>query len=365
MLGLMVAFESVIVRHEIRFTGSTLPLSWRIGGRSARTVCLGAEVLCFGDSLVKHGVLPRVLEGDLGRPAYNLALPGAQAPASYFLLRRALEAGVTPKALIVDFHSVTLTASLRPNLEVWPELLDWRDLLDLAWYSRDGHFLAATATARLWPSVRNRRGIRCAVVAALGGGAPDHGRVLDAYVRNGQVNRGAIVGAPVPMPQGQAEDLRRWGLWTTRWRPQATNVLYIRKFLDLAASQRLAVFWLIPPVSPAWQAECERLGHDVRYTQFVRTIVASYPNLVVVDGRRAGYERPVFVDPTHLNALGAAALSGAVAKIMHTRLVDQRPSRCWATLPAFRHRPDAVPLVEDLARSEIALATERGHSRRR
>ena len=39
-------------------------------------------VICFGDSLVKLGIVPAVIEGRLGRRAYNLSACAGQAPAT-------------------------------------------------------------------------------------------------------------------------------------------------------------------------------------------------------------------------------------------------------------------------------------------
>src|SRR3954465_2985596 len=56
----------------------------------------GCRLLCFGDSQVKTGVVPQVLEARTGWRTHNLALVGGQAPSSYFLLRRALDRGARP-----------------------------------------------------------------------------------------------------------------------------------------------------------------------------------------------------------------------------------------------------------------------------
>ena len=101
MISLMTIVEGYIGRNDLDFRH---PWGWdwkqtvRAIGREAR----GCEVLCFGDSLVKYGVVPRVLEARLGRRAYNLAVANGQAPTAYFLLRRALEAGARPAAVLID-----------------------------------------------------------------------------------------------------------------------------------------------------------------------------------------------------------------------------------------------------------------------
>ena len=51
------------------------------------------DVLVFGDSMVKQGVVPRAVEERSGLRVLHLAVSGSQAPASLALLARALAAG--------------------------------------------------------------------------------------------------------------------------------------------------------------------------------------------------------------------------------------------------------------------------------
>jgi len=81
---------------------SARPIDSPGGGRRTRRVA--HDVLCFGDSQMKFGIAPHVVAARTGRPAYNLAIVGGQPPASYFLLRRALEAGARPSAVLFDLQ---------------------------------------------------------------------------------------------------------------------------------------------------------------------------------------------------------------------------------------------------------------------
>ncbi|WP_435017196.1 hypothetical protein TA3x_004791 [Tundrisphaera sp. TA3] len=363
MIGLMVVIESTIARHELWLPEQTMSWAWKIGRESARADAPGAEILCFGDSLVKHGVLPRVLEAELGRRAYNLALPGAQPPATYFQLRKALEAGAKPDAVIVDFNPATLTASVQRRLEFWPELLEGRDLIDLGWESGDGPFIASTVSAWVWPSIRHRRGIREAAHALITGMDPGQASILEAYVRNGRINRGAIVSTPAPM--APADEPARGKAGSTQWRPHPTNVPYVGRFLDLAAAHRLRVYWVIPPFSPSWQARNEWTGLDARYTRFVDAMVKAHPglDLVVVDGRSSGYARDAFSDTTHLNARGASAFSRALAAILRATPPGRDPQLRRIPLPAYGDRPGEDELFEDFERSRSAVARRPGDAR--
>src|SRR4051794_23517903 len=87
MLALVGAVERTVIRGNLALRNGRAE-SW---GRTARDVkpARGCDVLLFGDSLVKSGLIPRALGRGTGRSTFNLAVVGGSAPSSYFLLRRA------------------------------------------------------------------------------------------------------------------------------------------------------------------------------------------------------------------------------------------------------------------------------------
>ena len=100
-LALVLATERVVARYNLEFSEVTA-LNWSFANRASKSLATKADVLCFGTSLVKFGVLPRSIESATGRSAYNLAACNAHMPTSYFLLKRALDAGARPSAVLVD-----------------------------------------------------------------------------------------------------------------------------------------------------------------------------------------------------------------------------------------------------------------------
>src|SRR5262249_33672809 len=134
MLVLTSVIEQVGFRNSPHF-GNEHATNWsyvdRYGGRKAR----GREILCFGDSLVKIGILPSVLHEQTGRSTYNLALLSGSTPASYFLLRRALADGARPSAIVIDCAAGILTQGPHSQLRAfpWAELLRPSETFDLAW----------------------------------------------------------------------------------------------------------------------------------------------------------------------------------------------------------------------------------------
>jgi hypothetical protein len=362
MLGLILVVEYSVASHALEFTGNQALLDWRTTGQAVSgEEVRRSEVLCFGDSLVKHGLFPRILEASLGRPAFNLALPAAQAPASYFLLRRALEAGAEPKALVVDFHSMPLLFPPRMSAAYWPELLTARELVELSWVAGDPRLFTLTALAKTLPSVKDCRAIRAEVLASLRGQMRPGTELYPVYLRNWRVNRGTVVLPPRESPasvveRGAKADNAAKGPGTARWVAHWVNSLYVRRFLDLAAARGIAVFWLLPPTSPTFQARSEQNGVDAGCAAFVRETQAGYTNVVVIDGRRAGYRPEVFLDLTHLDSRGASTLSQAVASHIGSYLagIEPAPTTRWIALTPYRVRTDEISL-EDLDQSMTTM----------
>src|SRR5262249_49405390 len=136
-----------------------------------------------------------------------------------------------------------------------------------------------------------------------------------ALWRNWNQNAGAQVIGKNPsfrdLPAPPAEPTR-----SGTWRPDPTNALYLRKFLELAARHGISVVWLLPPCSPGVQAIWDHSGDEALFDRFIRATGARHPNLVVVDARRSGFPPDLFVDGIHLDRDGALALSAEIADFL-------------------------------------------------
>ena len=96
MLVLVAVVERFSARHDLELS-TTVTRNTRFAALGAEREASDCEVLCFGDSQVKLGVDPRVIEDSLGVRAFNLAILSAPPPASYFLLRCASRPGPGPR----------------------------------------------------------------------------------------------------------------------------------------------------------------------------------------------------------------------------------------------------------------------------
>ncbi|MEO6808332.1 MAG: hypothetical protein ABI353_04390 [Isosphaeraceae bacterium] len=357
MIVILVVIEGYVNRHPGRF-GHPWGHDWRHGSHAARREAPGCEVLCFGDSLVKQSVIPQVLEGRLGGPVYNLALGAGPPPASYFLLRRALEAGAHPRAVLVDFIPHLLAEGPRFSEQLLPEVTSLRDCLDLGWTSADPSLFASLALARILPTVRDRFEIRANALGALQGlgiAASRH-LLLVASARNWRVNRGAMIAAKTNRPPGD-DTPHASALYPDSWQCAPVNATYVRRFLDLAGSRDIQVFLLVPPFSPEVHNRREQLGLEAQYTRFMESIQANYPNLVVIDARRSSYGPEVHADALHLDRQGAEVFSADLADLIAQTLADPTTLVRSYNLPPFRARSLALA-VEDTDQSMQRLGTE-------
>ena len=355
MLGLVLAVELYVARHDRDFT-THWAQAWQWSGRAAGTrEAKRSQILCFGDSLVLHGVLPNVIEGRLNRRAYNLAVFKGQAPASYLLLRRALASGAKPTAALVDGELFEDDPLDLPRL--WPELASYRDCVELAWTARSPRFFAAMAVAKVLPSYKARWEIRSSVVAALGGQTGSSRTEIRLRQRNSEQNRGAQVLPLVDGPDPRAGHIA--GYLPAPWKSHPLNADFADKFLALAGSRGIPVYWLLPPYYPGIQDRREAGGWDAAYMAFLRRLQARHANLVVIDGRHAGYAANALFDLTHLNRVGAVAFSDSVAGVLRDRLEhpSESPNR-WVEIPAYRPPLNALD-VEDVVASSEAIKQKR------
>lgn len=346
MVGLLAIVEPWLSKQEMDLSSQVA--FWRQSGEDARRRVADRTVLCLGDSQVKMGLVPAVIEYKLGSSAYNLAMASSTAPAHFFLLRRAIESGAKPEAIVVDFKANLLAADLQENAAYWPELLSARECLEVSLTARDPEFFAKTMLARGLASVRLKSKIQTRVLGALRG-EKSHARItLAPYIRNWRVNDGAWVSPSNPSYNGevQPEDAE---LYPETWNCNPVNRTFVKRFLRLATDQNIKVYWLIAPISPAPQIHREELGFDALYSEFVREIQAEFLELVVLDARRSGYDHSVFVDAVHLDRVGAAHLSADVAEIIDQRLTGP----AWIKLPRFVRR-DEMPSLEDVEQSRMA-----------
>ena len=359
MLGLVIGGERFVQRHETTFM-TPHELDWEAGGRNAEQISPRVEVLCYGDSMLKFGLSPRILEQQLGRSVFSLALLDGKPAASYFLLRRSIESGARPRLVLVDFQPECMyqtPRSLTENRHL-KALLDVRESIDLARVFHDPDLVAEIALSRVFPSYKCRTEIRAGVGLALEGRANPNPEENAKVRRNRALNRGGMLLAKMPAYNGDVPPRIAEILFSEGWFNRPEHTSYVRRFMDLAERHHIPVLWVLPPNTPKAQEGKERVGLDGRYTRFLQNVQSRYANLTVVDARRSGFGHEMFVDSVHLDREGATIFSLAMAEVLRPRLDPARSSKPplarWESVPRALGATTRIAL-EDVDQSRVKV----------
>jgi hypothetical protein len=352
MVAMVAMVESTLARHPLQFS-DTASLSWQLAVEAIPVEAKGCEVAVLGDSLVKIGVIPEVIRAGSGLSTYNFAMAQAPAPATYFMLRRLIEAGARPSSIVVDFKPSVLAGGPRFSLRHWQSVLDLRESFELARESRSPRMLVDIELGRVLPSYRDRLEIREAIRSSLLGETAPTYSTNRLALRNWSINRGAHLNSSRSSFPGEVTPEIHKKLLSDGWKCHRINAIFVDRILTLAEAHQIPVVWLIPPLPPQLQARRERSGADTGYLEFVRSIQSKHHELTVLDGRHSGYDDSTFADHTHLNGRGAIAMSRDLAAILASP--GGRPR--WVDLPRFVDRAGTFS-IEDVDQSRVALEVE-------
>jgi hypothetical protein len=332
-LALVLGVECFIASHKSDTMDGSLWTYEHVRGIAAEKAG-ECDLLVFGDSLMRHGVAPKVIEERTGLDGYNLAIAGSQVPASYFLFREAIDSGARPRAVLLDLFPCLLASDPWANITNWPIVASYRDCIDLGWYGRDAKLFTSLMLRKTLPSVRCRESIRAAIVEALDGLGGVTRTSIKVSLRNWEVNRGLAIeknrhdpNVPLENPVGQF------------FRPISCtplNRLYIDRFMKLAADHDVKVFLVLPPYMPILQARVEQVGFDADHEAFVRSMLDRYPALNVLDARKTNYAPDVFIDTHHLGYEGASTFSAEIGELLRRQLDRAGSADRWVSLPTFR-----------------------------
>ena len=269
MLALVFMIEGSLDRRAADFTpwGTW---AWRHSGAMLGRKAPGSEVLCFGDSLIKFGVVPRVLEERRARRGLQ---PGRlQRPGGLELLPAPAGAGGR-------------RAGRRPWSSTSPRTCSPRGPCTTPPVARAGGPRRVARAGLVGASRGVLRPAHAGVPAPLGPGprgdpggrsGPRCGaRTARNARRSGPMSpTGVATSGRTPTPGGPPTGARstpRTRVVLPRaWRCHPVNEAYLRRFLALADGHAIPVFWLLPPIAPVVQARRERTGADAGTTRFVR-----------------------------------------------------------------------------------------------
>lgn len=355
MIVLVTTIELGVMRGNLDFMDN-VALSWKYTGKIVKRKAKGNAILCFGDSMLKFGLMPRVITERTGQKSYNLAVLCGSAPSSYYLLRRALDTGARPSSVIVDYARPILGdepgSVTRPF--PWIELLDSREAAELCWTAKDPNLATSIGLRWVLHSVRQRQEIRAHVLAKLSGTPTGQRDNAPALWRNWNQNQGGQANTKVK-PFDEVVIPKNHPIKAGTWRCDPVNEVYVHKFIELAQRHNIKVFWMLPPVTPGVFSHWVHSGDEMRYIDFVRQQQSRFPGLVVLDARDSGYERSLFVDGVHLDRDGAGALSYGVAQALRKSISEPGETRStWIPIQTVGESSPRIA-IEDIAESRRAL----------
>jgi len=352
MLAIVAIFESFVAANSLRFSRIE-PDDWRSAAEAAEREVPSGGVLILGDSQVKFGISPFQVEAEVGQPAQCLAIQGGQAPSSYFLLRKALKAGMIPSAVVVDFEPNLLRDPPTNKPRMWAELASLKECYELASSLRDLTEFSSMALGRILPSYRDRLEVRGNLMAAFKGETPNTAAMIEMARRNRGMNRGAIL---MSKDLGDHKhDISTWGNPTpVPWKPADVNDLYARRLLRLALDHKIPVYAALMPLSPGVQDKYEQSGLDGRYVAWIEKLQARFPNFHVLDWRHANYGPLAFFDALHLNSVGASAVGSSLGEHLKRAGRGEVPAGRWTKMPAYNPSVAAVA-VEDSSQSDAVM----------
>ncbi len=354
MVGLLVLIEGAVARRSLDLLDID-DWAYRKSLKAIQTA-KRYDVLCFGDSMVKCGLVARGVEERSGLRVLNLAVSGSQAPSSYALLKRALDQGAKPEAVIVEFQPPLLRLNPRHNLGRWANILSFAQTAWVAYAGSDPSFFGVVAVGKILPSYHSRQGVRDNVLGALTG--KGDARRFNNFMgfRNWGRNDGTHLLPVTPSLKTYSDaDAEYWRKgYFPKWECHPANLAGLEAFLDLAAQHKLKVYWLLPPQLPIVQEKMESSGMHAAYSSFVKSYQSRYPNLAVLDGRGTVADAGAYFDPNHLAAGGTYAFSLAVGDALRQARAGHMPPDRW--LHTAHVRPLPLPEgFEDTVQTQTAL----------
>ncbi len=156
---------------------------------------------------------------------------------TYFLFRRALDAGSRPDAIIINAKPAVLIGGPEFNARYFEEVLTLREWVELCQITRRSSFMVSMLVGRLLPSLRCRLEIRSNLLSALRGETDRLHDINRTLWRNWTVNGGANI---ADLDSGCEEKVtpevaRR--MQTDIFHVDPMNAEAIERLLQLAASE--------------------------------------------------------------------------------------------------------------------------------
>ncbi len=268
-----------------------------------------AAIQLHGDSVAQGALLAGEIEKSLppGTKVWNASLQGSGPEFTYFLLKRQVERGRAPGAIVIA-HSPHTFVTERMGVLVGA-FLGWGEIPEAFLHGR--HFFDALygVLCKLSFTLRHREELgdlakgRRAAIASWNDPLP-----TEAWVRRVGVEAEAKweregKGAPGPLHP----------VYLRRFEPDPGVTAMLGRTLALARTHGIRVYWLTLPEHEAVAAARDTLGFAPAYVAFVDSLAAR-GEITVLKREFEVLPASEFADYTHLRLRAALALSREVGE---------------------------------------------------
>lgn len=286
------------------------------GGQAERTqgqydaLRESVRTLILGDSHAKWGIAASELED-----AFNLALDGQTAPESYYVLKSELaNPAVSLRTVILPADSLTFSAWQADAFAYRHWYASRIDYCELGRIRGDRlRFGVNGLLGRYAPYVGKRYQMLRHLVT---GHAPQLAVHLGLeMVRGSYLARGAWSDTPAAERREIAQ--RRVEIHFPDSEFDEVAGAYFRRTLELAQDEGVAVLVVRFPLSQEYLLAARPFNQSARVDEHLGEILADHPEVRVFDARLDYAGRPqVFIDPDHLNGIGARRFTRRIGRIL-------------------------------------------------
>ncbi len=272
--------------------------------------------IILGDSRSHQGINPKILDQGSSFNSYNLSAPGMQTPFFYYTLQRYIDEKNPPKQVVLNISFYLLGG------------MDWMNDIYFAYYKPTAYEAMHSYSSMLnyhfsdalgWyiktriPSIKYQLRIKSLLGMSysqfrqeLKNTISYRQDILDEGYR-GYLSRGSSH-IPEEIELGKyTKDINNG---------YSVYLDYLRLFFDLSNKYDFDIYVYDFPWPEQYESSSEHKEILAFYTFMLKEIASEYPRVHFIENERY-YEHRYFVDPLHVNELGAQKLSEEIGQFLN------------------------------------------------
>lgn len=272
--------------------------------------------IVLGDSRSHQAIDPRILDKNSSFTTYNLAAPGMQTPFMYYAAKKFIDEKEVPKQIVVNISFYLLGGmqwmddiyfrhykpSLHEIFDSYANNLQSKIIPNLKWYIKT-HIPSLKHEGRITKLLSNTQGLP---------------KMYKESFKARQLLLDELYQGYMPRGYKHIKDEIKLGKWNTKFhRGYSVYFHYMNRFFDLTNRYDTQIYIYEFPWPKAYKNYENLEEVHLFYTNKIKEIAKNYPNVHYLDNDNLFIEHKNFVDPLHLNNLGAELISKQLAKILN------------------------------------------------